>query len=229
MWKNKLSFFLLFFSASVNAAQVGLQYYDESAFEDQVGILASYSQSTRKNLFFEGGVRLLRNAHEWTRFEYKLDTQWFFLPWASLHLRAAHRIKHPTQFSDSTLMPRLELSSRLSRFKFFVSVGMYYRFASVLKGGSFPFQAKTDFTDWDFATQFGLETTLFNQFVWLNRVSTFDELETFNLNHPFIESAFFWRKKNQSFSLGISTRYQVLLGFGRLDRFMLGIAASKTF
>lgn len=229
MWKNKLSFFLVLFSTSINATQVGLQYYDESAFEDQVGILASYSQSSRKNLLFEGGVRFLRNAHDWTRFEYKLDTQWFFLPWASLYLRFSHRLKHPNKFSDSTLMPRLELSGQLSRFKFFVSVGMYYRLASVSKGGSFPFQAKTDFSDWDFATHFGLETKLFNQFIWVNRVSTFDELETFNLNHPFIESAFFWRQSPQSFSLGISTRYQILLGFGRLDRFMVGLTASKPF
>lgn len=229
MWKNKLSCFLFIFSFSLQASEMDLQFYDESMMDNQLGIFTSFSKPLRKNIEIIAGGRLFRTSTEWTRFEYKLDSKFFIFPWALFQVRAAHRLKLPAEFSDTTLMPQFELSAHLKRFKFFVSAGLYYRFVSVTRGSLIPFYRETDFSDWDFATQFGVSTVLTSQLTWLNRVSTFDEVETFNLNHPFIESSLFWKKPQKSLTWGLLTRYQILLGFGRLDRLMVGLSVGKDF
>lgn len=229
MWKSKLSYFCVFFSLLAGAAQVDFQFYDESTEANQAGILTSFSFPAHPNITLFTGIRALRTPQEWTRFDYKLDTQWNFASWACLHLRAAHRLKLPGDFSDTTLMPQLELKASFSRFKFFISAGLYYRFVSVVQGSLFPFYQPTDFSDWDLVTQFGIATKISSQLTWLNRVSTFDEVETFNLNHPFIETSLRWQQSTKSFTWGVHSRYHMLLGFGRLDRLMLGLLIAKDF
>jgi len=231
MWKNKLSlvFFLFFSSFSIASLKLDLQFYDESSSDNTAGLLTSFSPFTKKPLRFSGGARLLSSASELDRCEYKLDTEWIPLSWISLHLRAAHRVKLPADFSDSTLMPRLELHFSWGIFSFFLSGGFYYRWVSLSQGFFLPFTKATDFSDSDFSTDFGIATKLTSQLSWLNRVSTFDEVETFNLNHPFIESALIWQKSPQSLSWGITSRYQMVLGFGRLDRLMLGAFVSTPY
>lgn len=231
MWKNKLSliFFLFLSSFSIASLKLDFQVYDESSSDNLAGLLTTFSLFTKRNFRFSGGARLLSSASELDRFEYKIDTQWMPLSWVSLHLRAAHRVKLPADFSDSTLMPRLELHSSWGIFSFFLSGGFYYRWVSLSQGSFLPFSQATDFTDRDFSTDFGIVTKITSQISWLNRVSTFDEVETFNLNHPFIESALIWQKSPKSLSWGITSRYQMLLGFGRLDRLMLGAFVSTPY
>jgi len=146
-----------------------------------------------------------------------------------LHLRSMNRINFTRKLSHFVLTPQIEIHGSIGPVYLFLSGGIYKRWVSLSKKNAFPLFQATDFSDWDFATQFGILTTFSSQWMWLNRVSTFDEVDTFNLNNPFVESALLFRKSRSAWVWGLTSRYQLTLGFGRLDRLMFGLLISFDF
>jgi hypothetical protein len=86
----------------------------------------------------------------------------------------------------------------------------------------FPVITKSSFSEHDFSTEIGFLTQI-SQIKLGLRVATFDELEVYNLNNPFVESVFFLPTESEKDCWSLTMRYQLTLGFGRLDRILVGL------
>lgn len=83
----------------------------------------------------------------------------------------------------------------------------------------------SNYSEHDFAIAFGTELKLDQNLSALAKVSTFEEISVYNLNNPFIQADLTYEPV-PSVYWSIYSRYQLLLGFGRMDSFKLGLNLS---
>jgi hypothetical protein len=86
-----------------------------------------------------------------------------------------------------------------------------------------PFSNETSFSQFDYATELGFTMPLSPHLKGLMKISTFDPWEVYNLNNPFIETSFYLGAPENPSQWLATFRYQLLLGFGRLDRLTFGL------
>ena len=72
---------------------------------------------------------------------------------------------------------------------------------------------------------FGFEIIPAQNWRFIGKAGTIEDLDVFNLNNPYFGADIEYRSAPSPFSWRLYARYQVLLGFGRLDQFISGVRA----
>lgn len=109
-------------------------------------------------------------------------------------------------------------------FEFFVSAGWYQRMTLLTKATILP-SFRSSFSEHDFAFELGFALKPTEKIRTYVKAATFEQLEVFNLNHPYGEIGGSFKTGFQNWDLFSYARYQILLGFGRLDTFSFALGA----
>ncbi len=106
----------------------------------------------------------------------------------------------------------------------FASVGWYQRLILLSRATIVP-SFRSSFTEHDFAFELGLKFKITDSIRFYLKAATFEELEVYNMNHPFGEIGGSYKTGWDNWQIYSFARYQGLLGFGRMDTFLFAIGA----
>lgn len=152
-----------------------------------------------------------------------VQTKLPILSFLELDFQLAQEYLFPESVSQSNflLFGRLR-TPRILGNSLFVSAGWYKRYV-LLKGITLPIiPLRSSYSEHDFAFELGIQLLEETHYIAILKAATFDSLEVFNLNNPYGEVEV-GMKMSDKFSFSLVGRYQLLLGFGRRDRFSLGL------
>lgn len=177
-------------------------------------------------MFLQGGMRVTESAWVLEALEYKAELELAPVSFLSLHLRLAHNslIGDGAGSSCATLWTKAE-ASFFSKIKLFVLVGLYQRRSALNQSPLLPVTSPS-LSDRDFALGLGASYLFRDRWEFSAKLATFDNIHTFNLNNPFAELRLAFQPQPSGFSVHTFARYKILLGFGRLDEFLMGAGIS---
>lgn len=231
MWNVKpnvlvLVFFIGVFCSSLSfSSQMGMQYVSENTYRSTLGPLFLFNPLDSPKVKLGIGAGLLFSDKDWESMSYRAQFEIPLLTWFSLGFRSAHRFQIPETFSRTTFLGFIQLDSpRLGPIAFRFLGGWYKRFSFLERASVIPFVGSLNFSQHDFALDIGLISHLTQNIQGQVKVATFDELEVYNLNHPFVESAIAVVNPETQGTWAATFRYQLSLGFGRLDRLAFGLS-----
>ena len=217
----------LIFSDTSHAYQFGLQYQAESTYRNTVGSFLVIPVLSKSDWTLEAASAVFISSKDWEVFSNRLEGQWKVSSGISLGARLGHRVELPEPFSRSTLLGYLRLTPpSMGPLSVFFLGGWYYRIIQLEKMSVLPFLGSNSLSQQDFATELGVQLNLSSALSWKLAVATFDEMEVYNLNHPFVESSLKIRDLDSSTEWRATVRGQLVLGFGRLDRLIFGMSYS---
>ena len=177
----------------------------------------------------EVGSRLSETNSNINMWSYKVEFLWRFLQVFALDMRGDQMAGIKDETGITTGMIKLNLFWRpFSFYSLFGSFGMYQRFTN-LSGTQWIPTLSGALSDHDLVADFGWVIQPSAVYALIVKVSTFDRLAIFNLNNPYVQTALSWKLPTTNWVVSLYTRYQILLGFGRLDDFMIGINARYSF
>ncbi|NBT59795.1 hypothetical protein EBT16_13525 [bacterium] len=221
---------LLFFLNSVLALcsplhelQLGLQATYESSYRDSAGPFFDYSYSPYSFLKTKFCSGLLWSRSEMESITYCSESEFRATSWLSFLVRGSHRSQIRDTFSRTSVFGLGRIRALSGRpISFFASGGWYHRWVYLEQAHLFPGLHPTSFAQNDLVVELGVTLPMSASVDGLLRLATFDTWEVYNLNNPFVESSFLIGDKNKSEKWLATLRYQLLLGFGRLDRLTFG-------
>jgi len=156
---------------------------------------------------------------------YRAQIDWNWLPFLSLGTRLNQRVHFSETLSRTTITAWLQMKlALLQSLHLHFLGGWYHRWVGLRRMNLIPYSSTSELAQSDFVTQLGFEARFSSNWSHLLQVATMDEWDTFNLNNPFIESRTTFRNSESKSYWAASLRYQLLLGFGHLDRLILGLA-----
>lgn len=139
-----------------------------------------------------------------------------------------------TRFSQQTFFPESFSTSELFFLgrlispeiwipvRFFAAAGWYKRYNQLAKTTFPAVPFRNSLSEHDFSFEIGLSAFESSPYFFTTRVATFDGSEAFNLNHPYAEIEI-GHRLSENLTLALFSRYQILLGFGRMDRLLGGV------
>lgn len=214
--------FFILSSITFGQTQAGLQYHNENTYRSTTGPLVIYDIPISEEWSGRLGGGLAFSSQDFEAITYASQINYKPLAWTNLSIRLSHRMNLPETFSRSSLLAAAQIKgSLLPSLQFFGLIGWYKRFVQLRQAQAIPTFSQISFTEHDLATEFGFSTAFSSHFEWVAKVATFDEVDTFNLNNPFIESTLIFIPNEGTSRWFATSRYQLLLGFGRLDRLTL--------
>jgi hypothetical protein len=189
----------------------------------------TFAFQTRFSPWLEGNfaARLAESAWEVESFSYQGDLAWTPLKFFSLHARLAHSNLLPDSIELTHLLGYARLDTTLwDRLELYAAAGWYERFALLSKVLVLP-TFRNSYREHDWAGALGFRWQFIDDWWFGGQASTFEEIDVFNLNNPFLQAGLEFRPLP-----GVITtlygRYQILLGFGRLDSFLIGLGLHFT-
>ena len=203
-------------SASVLTAE--LRHHSETSSRNLIDESLYYRSEESQGLYLAG--RFQQNTSDLESLAYAGG--WAFAPLSFISLEA--RLAHGGHLNEGTSLTHLlgTLTLRLPTWiSPFASAGWYKRWALLQNMTLIP-SFRSSYTEHDFALALGCNVRWNEQFATDFLLSTFEEIDVFNLNNPFAKLTLVFTPKNSSLSWYFFGRYKVLLGFGRLDSFTAG-------
>jgi len=226
----KLRLFLVFTSLSFAfspsfASQFGAQHISENTYRNTLGPVVLFEPVALVHGKWDWALGSFFSDKDWESLLYRTQFEVAPFSWAQLGLRGSHRAQLSETFSHTTFLGYLTLlSPPLGPFGLSLTGGWYRRFTFLKRASVLPFLTRSDFSQHDFAVDFQIKTQWSARAHTLVRVSTVDELDVYNLNHPFVETSFSVQEDSRQRAWKAYFRYHISLGFGRLDRFTFGLA-----
>lgn len=218
------TFSVLSHSAPSSEVLVGLQLAKENVYKDTAGPFFEFYYKPSSFLKLKSGSGVFLSRTHLESLIYCIELEAKPLSWISFLVRGSHRSQIQEDFSGSSFLSLLRLEAFSGRrLSFFGSGGWYHRWIMLNHSSLLPFAGASSFTQHDFATELGFKLGLSRTLETQLRLSTFDNWDVYNLNNPFIESAFWIGDTSKSAKWLATFRYQLLLGFGRLDRLVFGL------
>ncbi len=111
--------------------------------------------------------------------------------------------------------------------QFFAEAGWYQRLTLLTKATILP-SFRSSYSEHDFALGLGFKFRISENIKAHVKAATFEELEVYNLNNPFGEVGGSVQTGFNNWEIFSYVRYQILLGFGRLDTFSVAMGARTT-
>lgn len=154
-----------------------------------------------------------------------MNATYALLSWVELEttLSQLYLFRTTASIANYFLVARAYTPTLLST-RFFIGGGWYKRFVSL---GSVTLPAlafRSSFSEHDFVAEMGLCWGEKENLFGILKAATFDKTQSYNFNNPFGEVEIGTRF-SKSLTLSAFVRYQILLGFGRLDRMLMGVNA----
>ncbi|MCB0405110.1 MAG: hypothetical protein KDD51_10010 [Bdellovibrionales bacterium] len=137
------------------------------------------------------------------------------------------RLAHATRLLSANTTSELLLLGEvhftvLDHLYFFLGAGWAARPTRLGDTSPTPNFFNAQLADPTWAAELGLELRQLNGFGAKLSFGNIDALETYNLNNPFFELGVSFHPRKSALKYYLFSRYKVLLGFGRLDEFLLG-------
>ncbi|MFM8269954.1 MAG: hypothetical protein ACKN9V_07175 [Pseudomonadota bacterium] len=215
----------LSFCAPSDELYLGIQFSKENTYRDTLNPSLDYFHNFFPWAHTRMGTSLLVSTKDVEGLIYRFDLTLEPTSWFGFFLKGAQRTHFPEGLSRTSLLGLATIQvSPWNLFSFFFSAGWYKRWTVLTHSSLIPFSNPASFSQYDWATEIGIRTTLTKDLSGLFRIATFDPWDVYNLNHPFIESAFTWGPAESKSKWIATFRYQLLLGFGRLDRLTFGLS-----
>ena len=227
-----LFLFLPFFQAfaSTHELYFGAQLNQENSYRDTLNPSVDYRHNPLAWLEMKTGAGLLFSTQDLESFNYRFEIIAQPSPWLSFLVRGSQRAQLPESFSRTCLLGLVQLQASLGTdFLLFASGGFYQRWVFLNQAHLFPFGSGLSFSQYDFATELGFAYPISSTLRGLMKIATFDPWEVYNLNNPFVETSFYFSRPEASSKWLATFRYQLLLGFGRLDRLTFGLTYGIIF
>lgn len=228
MWnaRIKLACLVLAFSPSTFALiQFGSQFLVERQTRDALAPHLILESSQVQPLVWSFGSIAHLSQKDLESFSYRGQLEWNCFPFLGFGTRLNQRVHFSETLSRTTLTAWLQIKMEiLQSLRFHFLGGWYHRWVGLRRMSLIPYSSTLEHSQSDFVTQLGIEARLSSQWSHLLQVATLDEWDTFNLNNPFVESRTTFRNLESESYWVASLRYQLLLGFGHLDRLILGLA-----
>ncbi len=203
--------------------EVGLRYWIESATYNRLNPTFKTQHELSPNLDWElfasgkhtwkaantvdAGTAINLHPCSATRVQLRLSHHYLFESNASLtHLLLFGEVKIPI----------------IAGSYFYGRLGWYERTGKLSGATYIPTPFLGQFQQHDFILTLGLFIPFSEKWNLNLYTSTIDDWEVYNLNNPFAEARLSWLQENKT-EFSLLFRYQILLGFGRLDRLLLGV------
>ena len=175
-------------------------------------------------LKYKAGVRLAHSMKDLETLGYGIETSYpllnFFEP--TLRLSTENWLNSTTAITHLLFLGSLKF--RLFDFmRVFMEGGWYQRFVRLNRPYFLPAFFGGNYTEHDFALNFGTEILWSEQLTTLFKVATFEELSVYNLNNPYLQGQFSYTPDSSKTLWSVYARYRLLLGFGRMDSFTVGL------
>jgi len=196
-----------------------------SALEESLYFLPSWTS----DLTSDFGLRLSHTGLNVKAVEYKGELEYSPLSFLRLGFRLAHSSYRDFGSSATWLLGRFGLSGDVTEWlHLFASIGWYERFyhlqgANVIPGFGRPFP------DRDFVGSVGWQIRPLPEWSLRTELSTYERITVFNLNNPFVQATVGYASPESAWHFSFFTRYQIMLGFGRLDEWMMGVSVETPF
>jgi len=211
--------------ASPHELQFGSLVSKENTYRDTLNPFLDYHHNPLSWLQMKAGTGLLVSVKDLEGLNYRFEATATPVPWLSFIIRGSQRAQFPEAFSRTSFLGLTKLQvSPWKEFSFFASFGFYKRWIVLDHANLIPFVNQSSFSQDDFATELGFTSTLSSNLTSLLKVATYDPWEVYNLNNPFVETSFYFGAPEATHKWLATFRYQLLLGFGRLDRMTFGLA-----
>lgn len=170
------------------------------------------------------GARVAENAWALYGLQYMAAATSHPLSFFSAGVRLAHKHQIREETSSSELLLRGDLHTTLfQHVRLFLSLGWATRPTRLSRPSLLPHYFSSDFSDPTWAAELGIELKQLGNFGGRFSFGNIDALETYNLNNPFFELGVSYHPRHSPLRYYVFTRYKLLLGFGRLDEFLVGL------
>jgi hypothetical protein len=139
--------------------------------------------------------------------------------------RYSHSFYLPDTFTQSNLLLTTGLEVPVwEKLSFSVQGAWYKRYTSLKKISPIPVMFRYSYSEHDFGALIGFALGPFSGVSGKVTIATYDDILVYNLNHPFAELRLSSLLSPGGSTLSLLFRYQILLGFGRVDEWALGAA-----
>ena len=227
----RIKFLFLFLSSSLFAKTLSLHYESPIASSVKDSLRSSnwatyYAAPLNKELQLNLGGKLgLYPTFSPDSFRYKIELGYhpFYFITASV------RFTHETLLTSTVTMNHglywLTLSPLpFETVQFFAEAGWYQRLTLLTKATILP-TFRTSYSEHDFALALGFRFQITDAIKAHIKATTFGDLEVYNLNNPLGEIGGSIKTGFHDWEIYSFVRYQILLGFGRLDTFSFALGA----
>lgn len=199
-----------------------LGYHNSANQVDTLSQTALYRQPFLSWLSGELGVRAQESALNLQSLHYKLEPTAHVLPFLDLSLRMSTSGYHVEDMGASTLFFRARMHVRPFYWaQVYVSGGYAERYIR-LNGFPILFNFSRDIPDNDFGANIGFQFLPSEKWMVDLDLATFDAIQVYNLHNPFLRTALNYQPQPEGWKATLFARYQIVLGFGRLDEMIIG-------
>lgn len=209
------------FAQQDKSLSLELRYRSKPASPDAIDETILY-RAPFLGLSSEVGVRASVSALALESVQYKGEWGTDLLGYFGVWFRFSHSSQLPGETGTSTLLGYVTLEVPFGSLLTFSSAFGYFARLTQLDAEPLIPAFGPSFTKQDFAARIGLRFLPENEWSAALGIATFEALDTFNLQNPFIEAAIRYQPSDNTWSASLTGRYRVLLGFGRLSEFLLG-------
>ncbi len=172
---------------------------------------------------FQSAGRLSLSTKDIESWGYALGGTLPWFPFFSTSLRFSEENALSSTTSLSSFLALAHLHYRpFQSWNLFLQGGWYRRFVDLGKTHFLPAVLGSSYSEHDFAVALGTEIHWSTCFSTGAKVATFEELSVYNLNNPLIQADITYQESD-GLRWTLYSRYQLLLGFGRMDSFKLGV------
>lgn len=154
--------------------------------------------------------------------------QFFYAPldWVSINARLNQILLFSNTITQTQTGVLATLSPSLGPITFFTTLGWYRRWTTLRKVTVLPSLLSSSFSEHDAILGLGIGWKITPSKELQLRVGNYEDFEIFNINNPFIEFKMMDSAIYEDTVFSFFLRYQILLGFGRMDRFIVGLFLS---
>ena len=200
-----------------------MRYWIESAYSNRINPTVAHKLPLLSSVDLEMAASTKLNWKNVNTLDYGGTLKESLCSAANIQLRMSqHNLLDSTASLTHLLLIGEGRIPFFSYFSLFARVGWYERWGRLSNVIILPTPFFGDFRQHDFALAIGTEVPISSDWTFKATVSTFDHWEVYNLNNPYAEGEL-TQNLSDGTSIAVLFRYQVLLGFGRWDRLMLGV------
>lgn len=146
--------------------------------------------------------------------------------WVSFWLRASQQIFIGDGTSATHLSARLRLNTGWGSLRLLGETGLFHRSWSLAHARPIPTFSNVSLNEYDLLVNLGIRWHFAELWSIQAQLSTVELLDIYNLNHPFVETRVWHTLSETDLEAFAYFRYQILLGFGLIENWTVGLGIS---
>jgi hypothetical protein len=172
------------------------------------------------------GARISETTWSLYAFDYKLEFSAHYLKFLATTVRLGHSnfISNGTSLTNIFALESFHVDSDF--FGAFASFGFYQRYTALENASIFPSFGTDGLVDGDYLAQIGFRVSPIKNYSITAQLANFEEIDVYNINNPFAQVTLGYKDPKGDWSASLFGRYKILLGFGQLDEFLVGVGVT---